>query len=273
MRFLRLLQSLLYGAGLGMVLAYPAVAAESALAALSLFARSVLPSLLPFSIFALMFTAGKQLPPAALVGGSLLGGSPTGARLFARAALDKRQAKRYAAMTGGLSPMFFLFTLSMWLEDAVAARAIFALQAAAGIAAGFLLGGKGKREALALPELTLARAIAQAAQAMLSVGASIALGAVIPSVLARALCLSPTVYAYLRAAFEVTGGCRELIVLGGRHLLPLLAFFTGFGGFSLLLQNAEGWQAHGLTAVDLLPGALLRAVLACGGAWGYVTFF
>ncbi|MDR3050915.1 MAG: hypothetical protein LBU67_04255 [Oscillospiraceae bacterium] len=127
------------GAGLllTLMLGYPAQALDAARQALTAWALSVAPALLPYLVCCQMLWAGGlpgrlgkyfRRPMAALLGcpgeaGPLallawLGGSPAGARLIIQARdqgqLTLRQGERLAFLTGTMSPMFLLATLPGW---------------------------------------------------------------------------------------------------------------------------------------------------------------
>ncbi len=265
MQILSFLQSALLGALLGLMLAFPAVTVQSALGALTLFCGSVLPALLPFTVCALLLTAGKRLPAPVLAGLSLLGGSPSGARLFQDAGLSRASARRYAAITGVMSPMFFLATLSRWLGSAEQARLVLLCHLLAALLSGLFFPVREKRGArIQLPMLTIPQAVAQGALSMLTVSGCVVMGSVLSALLFCALPLSAPVQAALQALCEVTGGCRALIALPLRRLplLCLLCAATSFGGLSIVLQCAAFWQKNGLGVGQLLLPALCRAALA-----------
>lgn len=250
------------GALAGCMLIFPAEAARSAFAALTVFSQSVLPALLPYSVCALLLTAGRSLPAPALLLLALPGGSPTGARLFQDAGLTPGAARRCAAMTGTMSPMFFLATLSQWLASPRLGAALLAVHLAAAGLCGLLFRER-PRGRITLPPLTVPQALSQSAQAMLTVAAAMTLASVAARMAACALPgLPPLPAALLHAALEVTGGCQALIALGAP--LPLLAALLSFTGLSILLQNAAFWQKHGLGLGKLALMALSRAGIAFG---------
>ena len=255
-----LIPSLAAGALAGSMLVFPREAASAVLSALTDFAAGVLPGLLPFSICALLLTAGRSLPMPALTLLALPGGSPTGARLLQDAGLSPAQAKRAAARTGGMSPMFFLATLSGWLGDARAGALLLISHIAATLLCGCMVGEKCKGR-VTLPPLSLPQAAAQGGQAMLTAASCAALGAAAARMIGCALPRLPGgLLAALQAMLEITGGTRMLCQ--ARAPLPLIAGLTGFTGLSILLQNAAFWQRSGLTLFDLCKTALLRAGLS-----------
>lgn len=265
MRVFSWLKTAAAGVLMGCILAFPAQAARSALSALTIFVTSVLPGLLPFSVCALLITAGKTLPAATLIALGMLGGSPAGARLMQDAALSPAGARRAAAATGVMSPMFFLFTLSAWLGSAAQGRLLLVVHWAAALLSALLFPAPRQEARVRLPALSVPQAVFQGAQAMLTVGTCIVLGAVGAELLACALPRLPRLpLALLQSLLEVTSGCRALIdrPLPRGLLLPLLSFFTAFGGAGILLQNAAFWQKRALSLPRLMLLALPRATLA-----------
>lgn len=257
------LRPLFSGALLGLMLAFPQNSLDAALQALLVFARSVLPSLFPFTACMLLLTAGRSFPLPAFVLLSLLGGSPAGARLLSDANLPPALCRRLARMTGTMSPMFFLGTLQLWLGSAAAAQLLFACHLAAALLTGLPLLPALRRTPVRLPALSVSAALQQSALAMLTVGGCITLGSVGAQLLS---CLFPhfpaPALAFLQSLTEVTSGCKSLIALRPPLLLPLLCAFTAFSGFSILFQNAAFWGKRGISLRELAFGGLLRAGIA-----------
>ncbi len=257
------LRPLLSGGMLGLMLAFPQNSTQAALDALKIFAISVLPSLFPFTACMLLFTAGHTLPLPVLIFLSYLGGSPGGARLFAEVKTDNNTACRMARMTGTMSPMFFLGTLSVWLQNPNAARLLLLCHLASAAVLGFPLSQGKKVPRVSLPPLSFGAALQQSALSMLTVGGCIALGSVASRLLSCLLPqLPPLPLALLQSLLEVTSGCKSLIALHPPCLLPLLSAFTAFSGLSILLQNGAYWGKHGISLSKLLMYGLLRASAA-----------
>ena len=245
------MKALAAGALMGAMLVFPRQAAESALAALQLFAVKILPGLLPFSVCALLLTAGHTLPASALV---LL------ARLFQNAGLSADRSRRAAACTGVMSPMFFLYTVSAWMNDARVGRLLLAAHILSALLCGCFFP-RWPRKRISLPYLSAPQAVAQGAQAMLTVAACVALGTVSARMLYCALPgLPPAAVAAAQSLLEVSSGTKALIAQDAP--LPAIAACAGFTGLSILLQNASFWQKNGLTLFDLTKIALLRAAIA-----------
>lgn len=257
------LRPLLSGGMLGLMLAFPQNSADAALHALEIFAASVLPSLFPFTACMLLFTAGRTVPMLILLILAYLGGSPSGARLFAGADMDAAASRRMARMTGTMSPMFFLGTLSLWLQNEHAARLLLFCHLMSAVLLCFPLRRHNKPQRISLPPLSFGEALQQSVLAMLTVGGCIVLGSVAARLIA---CLFPQLprlpLSILQSLLEVTSGSKSLITLNPPLLLPLLSACTSFSGLSILLQNGAYWGKHGVSLPQLLLFALLRALLA-----------
>ena len=267
-----------FGVLAGAMIVFPTEAAEAALRGLGLWARAVTPVLGPFMACMLMITSrlGGGLKMNTALG--WLCGSPGGARLMQPLRLHGASALRAAAMTGTMSPMFFLGTVSAWLQSPASGRLILACH----ILGAFLLGlcvPKGK-EAGASPSpapMPLNAALKESALALLTVGLCMMLGCAAAKMAECAFPrLSPGASAALQCALEVTAGVRRLTELDGAYTVPLVCAACSFGGLSILLQNAAFWQESGVTIAHLF---LLRiahgglSFLLCLAAQRLLRFF
>ena len=254
---------LISGAMLGLMLAFPRHSALAAAQALMTFAQNVLPALFPFTAFMLLFTAGRSHSLLSLLLLALLGGSPSGARLFSSADIDSLTARRIARCCGTMSPMFFLSTLAVWLENSRTAALILICHFLSALLLAVPLFFPRSRRRITLPPMSVSQIMQQSASGMLTVAACITLGAVGA---AMAICLFPHSSAFplaiLQSLCEVTLGCQSLIAAQIPFLLPLLCFFTAFSGFSILLQNAVFFFNHGISLKNLIIYGLLRGLIA-----------
>lgn len=257
------LRPLLSGSMLGLMLAFPQNALDAALEALSLFVSGVLPSLFPFTACLTLLTAGRAFPLHALIGLSLLSGSPAGAKLLSEADVSTVLARRIARVTGTMSPMFFLGTVNRWLGNEHAAQLILLCHLLSALVLAIPLLHSLRRTRVRLPYLPIGAALQQSALAMLTVAGCITLGSVGSRMLG---CLFPHLPApmlsSLQSLTEVTAGCKSLISLRLSSLLPLLCFFTSFSGLSILLQNAAFWGKRGVTLQNLIFFGFLRGGIA-----------
>ena len=257
-----------FGALAGAMLIFPAEAAQAALEGLLLWARTVAPVLGPFMCCMLMVTSrvGGGLPLRAALG--WLCGSPGGARLIQPLRLCGWPALRAAALTGTMSPMFFLGAVSAWLGDPAAGRWILFCHWLSALILGLLIPGKSAEKPAAPSPVPLFQALRETSLALLTVGLCMALGCVSARMAACALPgLPPAAAAALQCALEVTSGVQALIALRSFWTLPLLCAACSFGGLSLLMQNAAFWQESGVRMGQLCVLRLLHGLLAGGMGW------
>ncbi|MBE5781712.1 MAG: hypothetical protein E7329_00185 [Clostridiales bacterium] len=255
--------ALAFGILAGAMVVFPREAAAAALQGLMLFAQSVLPVLGPFMVCMLMLSSrlGGSPPWAAAL--SWLSGSPGGARMMQLYSLRGKTALRYAAITGTMSPMFFLGTVEQWLGNAGGGWLIFLSHVLGAIASGLCFRGK-KEKAEAHPVPTpFFQALRDAAQALLTVALCMMLGCTAAKMAACALPgLSPVWAAALQCGLEVTAGTQALIALHLPHTPALVCAACSFGGLSLLLQNAAFWQESGVGMGKLLLVRLLHGIFS-----------
>ena len=261
-----------FGALAGAMLVFPAQAAEAAWQGIVLWARSVAPVLGPFMACMLMLTTrtrgGLELKTAL----GWLCGSPGGARLMQTSKLRGPAALRAAAMTGTMSPMFFLGTLSAWLESPAAGRLILVCHILGALLLGLCMA-RGKKEQVPPPEpMPLGTALRESALALLTVGLCMMLGCAASRMAACALPHLPAEAAVaVQCLLEVTAGLRALIDLRPPLLIPLSCAACSFGGLSILLQNAAFWQESGVTVGQLLWLRLLHGLFSGVLCWTLVT--
>lgn len=248
----------IFGALAGAMLIYPREAAEAAIRALSLWAKSVAPVLGPFMISMQMISSrigGGPLPR--LIMGWLCG-SPGGARLMGALQPGRKSALRYAAFTGTMSPMFFLGAVSAWLGDGQSALIILFCHVGGAILTGLMLPGDRSGKMLEVNPAPLPAALRDCANALLVIALCMMLGSVTAKMAACALPRLPSWAGILiQCGLEVTGGVQGLIALSPPLLDPMVCAACSFGGLSILLQNTAFWQPAGIKLYQLF---LLRCV-------------
>ena len=251
------------GALAGAMLVYPGAAAEAAGRALSLWARAVVPSLGPFMICMLMLSGrmGGSIALRVLMG--WLCGSPGGARLISSLPQDKKSALRCAALTGTMSPMFFIGTVGGQLSVPGAGWLLLGCHLLGAVLCGLLMPGRLPKLRLQPHPLSFFTALSDCAQALLTIALCMMLGSVSAAMAANALPHLPGWAALtLQCALEVTGGVEALIASRPPLMLPLLCAACSFGGLSILLQNTVFWQQAGLKMGHLLLLRLLHAAIS-----------
>lgn len=262
---------------LSLLLLVPQEVSASAHAALIVWAKDVVPSLFPYMVLSRLLSSRlrrsglRPLPVAASLG--LLGGSPTGAIVTASYtgdnALDARQLAELCALTGTISPMFFLGTLCAWTGDLRRCRLLLAVHLAAALLSALCVSSLStSRKAKQISGQHHANppqedALSASVRAILSVGGCI----VLFSVAARGVSLFlPTSFSRVSAAahavLEIAGGLHALCAAWPDAPFPLLAFQTGFGGLSILTQNLSVLRPLGVSFGCLFRCAFLRAVLS-----------
>ncbi len=212
-----------FGVLAGAMMVFPGAAAEAATEALTLWARAVAPVLGPFMVCMLMVSSHLNGSIALRTAMGWLCGSPGGARLMREAGLRGRGAMRAAAMTGTMSPMFFVGTVGGWLGDRRLGWMILACHILGAIAIGLCIRRPEKTDAPPAAPLPLGTALRESALALLTVAMCMMLG----SVAARmAICAFPALpmeaRAGLQCALEVTAFLPEHTLRRAADLRGLL---------------------------------------------------
>lgn len=255
--------ALAFGMLAGAMIAFPGEAAAAAGEGLSLWARAVAPVLGPFLVCMLMLSsrAGGGVMLKTVLG--WLCGSPGGARLMQGSGLKGKSALRAAAMTGTMSPMFFLGTVSGWLNDPSAGRKILLCHIAGALLLGLCIPHGGKAAPVPAAPVPLSQALRDSALALLTVALCMALGCAAARMAACAFPRLPGwAAAALQCALEVTGGVKALIGLKLPFAVPLVCGACSFGGLSILLQNAAFWQDSGVGVGKLLLLRIAHAAIS-----------
>ena len=234
----------------GMILCFPGTTISASQSALSIWARDIVPSLFPYMVLCKM-TAQRlrsarfpAAPLAALLG--CMGGSPSGAAMLSVSSGGMAQSQLYAlcALTGTISPMFFVGTLHAW---GVAQKTCLCLLAAHGLGAlsAFvcvrrLSPVREKVAARETPEKANGNPITDSVFSVLGVGGCIVFFSVAAACIRILFPFLPeTGCAYLQSVLEIAGGMRLLIQTSSASFARdvSMAVLTGFGGLSILTQN------------------------------------
>lgn len=260
-----------FGALAGAMLVFPMQAADAALQALALWAQGIMPVLGPFMICMLMLSGRMGGGPWLRLMMGWLCGSPGGARLLGGMGLGKRAARRFAALSGTMSPMFFLGTISRWTGDPRAGAIILFSHLAGALVTGLMLPGDRERKAVPPAPLSFSGALSQGANALLVIALCMMLGGIGAKMVACALPgLPPWAAVILQCALEVTGGVQALIQLHPPALFPLICGACSFGGLSILMQNAAFWQGAGVKMGQLFALRCLHGAVSFGICWAIV---
>ncbi len=259
---------------LACMILYPAQSVDAALLGLRIWSTAVLPALFPYMVCAQLLAASG----APLVVLALLGGSPTGARLIAtQPGIASRAAERFACLTGTVSPMFLLGTVSLWTGDPrlgwVLLGAHWGGAALVGLLGRWLLRSPSQPAAQSIhshKKTPLSEVLSGAALAMLSVGGCILLFTVAARMVGCVLpYLSSPVHAVLHSVLEMAGGAADVAALGlpPRAQAASLAAVVSFGGLSILAQNMGFLSACKVRFWVLLAARVTHALAAAAIAF------
>ena len=260
----------LLGALIGAMMVFPGEAALAALAALRLFAFSIVPTLCPYLCCMLLLSSRLRLPIFLQIPLCWLCGSPGGAKLMQRQVLKGREALRAAALSGTMSPMFFLSTLSAWLGSPGIGRLLLFCHLLGAVLTGLTIR-KGEKNSI-LPAasppapLPFSAAAAESTSAMPAIGLCMMLGSISAKMV---LCAFPrlpaAVSVFMQCVLEISAGSKALIDLSPAYLLPVLSAACAFAGLSILMQNAAFWRESGVGIKSLfflrIRHALFSALL------------
>lgn len=230
------------------LLLFPQICASSAKEALLVWGTHIVPSLFPYMIFTQMLSRQIQktsCPPlivCAVLG--VFGGSPSGAvciRTY-QAALSKKMTLALFALTGVISPMFFLGTVRLFTGNPLFSRRLLASQWIGALFSALIVLLFHPASIEHRSDVSIKPphedALSQSIDAILHVGGCI----ICFSVLAGLLSLLPlpeTLRSLLHALLEISGGTHAMIQcsFSSSARAILLAFATGFGSFSIFFQN------------------------------------
>lgn len=242
-----------------------------------LWGRDVAPSLFPYMILcqSLMSELSRSSFPSALMVPllGLVGGSPSGSAAIAMSAyakpLSKKRLLTLCALCGTIGPMFFLGPISLWLksEEMGVILLIVHFVGAAG-AALLVFPFSSRNECRMIPPQDASAAetpIERSIRSILHVGGCIVYYSVLASILRIAFPSLPTwLSGIIQAFFEISGGIKAIALteIPISVKLILCSGLTGFGGISILMQNAYFLRPLGVTLRQLLVFSLLRACIS-----------
>ena len=266
-------------------LALPEVCVCSARSALQIWSMDVVPSLFPYMVICrlISFRLRQQGVSASFVVPllGLLGGSPAGAAALAGYAgsISKGEMHTLCALTGTISPMFFLGVLSRWLGDShLGQLLLIAHWSGSSIccACVFLFEQKFDEESPIIETHQLsgnADFLRQSIDAILMVGGNIVLFSVIAGLISSLSFIPADVNAAVHAMMEVAGGIHELAALALRPIQRacILAAVSGFGGLSILFQNYSFLGLCGVKLSTLLGYGVIRAAASTVVIWILLT--
>lgn len=259
--------------------------------AAGVFVRSVMPALFPMMVLnGLSEHLGGQEKRWMTVCFCWLSGSPASAQrlegLWKRGEVAGRELLPMAAVTGVMSPLFFVGSLGSRLPGTAAGWLMLTAHwlgalAAAGLAHGLNHLSRRKTADAALPEERALRpaepgsllealpdSLRQTGPALLSVCGAMMLFSILAALFRQGLsallpdwaAARPEFPAILWAVLEIGGGAHALLDVSAAPDLPLLCALCSFGGLSILMQNLL------FLGKSIRPGRLLACRLLHGAA-------
>lgn len=261
---------------IAVLLLFPDSTSQAAVSALRIWGLDVVPSLFPYMVLSRMLASGfraRRIPADVSAWAlGLMGGSPSGAAVLAAYAdrIPSRKMLSLCALTGCISPMFLLNTVSLWANDALFGRLLLASHLIAAVLSYLIIQSFCARKDAPAPRSVSEQSgsdnpIVQSVSAVLSVG-----GCIIFFSVAAAACvqilpfLTKTQQAILHGVLEVSGGLHAILAapLPLNLKYTLCAGIAGFSGLSILFQNDSFLRPLGVRFSSLLVFGLIRALIA-----------
>ena len=257
----------------------PDVSSLAARNALAIWGLDVIPSLFPYMVLckliANQFYKQKKLPALPVIAAlGILGGSPSGAAALSSYAqqgcCSRRQLYSLCALTGTISPMFFLSTMRNWNIAPSLSRWLFCSHFGGALLTSlcvyfFLPAAKSVSSTSYIPSDSASSPIVQSVSSVLNVGGCIVFFSVIAACFSASLAwLSDTTRAVFHGLLEIAGGVHALSSLRVPVQTQglLIAMTTGFSGFSILSQNALFLKDNGIIFSQLVILAILRSIFS-----------
>lgn len=265
---------------LSMLLISPERCTDAARSALSLWSIDIVPSLFPYMVLCKLSSeimSQSGVPAIAAVPFlGLLGGSPGGAAALSsfscQQPMKSNTFRALCVLTGGVSPAFLLSTMRRWGLNTDFCRSLAMICITASVLSSLIIFMRPQRsmDTRRLPQSSFQEKatdpIMQSVASILGVGgclvffsvaaewASILLGPIAP----------PLFSVIIHALLEMAGGIHKLCILpiDQGMLFILCAFFAGFSGISILVQNHQQLVIAGISVRQLLYYALFRGGIA-----------
>lgn len=258
-------------------LAFPSQSSQAAVHALKVWGLDVVPSLFPYMVLCQSFISQAQNMPIrmpvliSILG--LLGGSPSASAALVQSAsvyrYSDRQILSLCALTGTISPMFFLGPLSVWIQSRSAGRLLLGVHITAAFLSAALVcllfpcSLKRKTIESSIQNQQM-NPIVRSVNSILNVGGCIVFFSVAACSLKIAFpFIHADALAFIHAMLEVSGGLKALSVSKFTYELRMILFSAalGFGSFSILVQNLLFLRPLGISMPHLVLIGMLRALL------------
>lgn len=259
-----------------LLLLFPAVCAQCAKDALIVWGMHVVPSLFPYMIFCKMLAAqlkNTSIPPVAVcIMLGMLGGSPSGAGMISSYAhrLSPKAICCLAALTGVVSPMFFLGSVSAWTGNKLLSQKLVVSQTIGSFSLSAILFHLPVEKFFTYNTVFHAHdqensVLTQCIDAILRIGSCIICFSVVAGYMEILLpAIHPKFRAFLHGLLEISGGIHAMTnAFADSPVLDiLLAFTAGFSGFSIIAQNLFFLKPLGVNLPLLSLISLSRAFLS-----------
>jgi len=248
---------------------------NAAKTALRIWCMDVVPSLFPYMVLSRLVSIrlrDKGVPAVVcvpLLG--LLGGSPSGASAIAGYASHITHAQLHAlcALSGTISPMFFLGTLSRWYGNIEFARMLLTAHFGGALFCSCIVyafmrkkRGHTTHQLVSAHPAGIDDPIQQCISAILNIGASIMLFSVAAGLFSAIPGIPTSIRAGIHALLEAAGGIHELSQLSlskNAHAFAAAAA-AGFGGISILFQNLTFLRPIGIQIRQLTAYGVIRSI-------------
>ncbi len=234
-----------------LLLIFPQSTKKWVLSAITMYAKTVLPSLLPFMLLSRIYLSlEEKQSPAVLFFISALSGFPMGAVIFGefceKRNIDKKKASLYISAANLTSPAFSIGVIGLSLfSSATLGWTVYACSLISSLILLFLFSlflnkGNNSKEDICKKDsrpisVIFTDSASEAAKGALVLSVYIVFFSLI-SHIASFLMLSPTVSALTAGILEISGGIDFLKSVAGTKKLLLAGFFCGFGGVSVAMQ-------------------------------------
>ena len=257
------------------LLLFPDHTAQTAYEALKIFAADIVPTLFPYMVFCRLLCARLRMLsiPVPLCAGILgiLGGSPSGISGVAMfsARLSRPMLHALCALTGTISPMFLLSTVTVWsgtpgfgIKLLISHWCGAVFSAACAYILNQTMHPVEEKGISARLSPFGTSAIAQSIDAVLQVGGCIICYSVAAGILTSLPFLPERLGVLLHAMLEISGGTHAVLLSfkSGTLRSVTAAALCGFTGFSILSQNCAVSSAIGIRMPYLIVYAVLRAL-------------
>lgn len=269
-----------------LLLVFSDSASSAALEALRIWGLDVAPSLFPYMVLSKTLASAlmeRHVPGVLCVWVlGLLGGSPSGAAVIASVrTMPRRKLLALCALSGCISPMFLLHTVSEWAGDARFGRQLWLVHWLGAVLAygvvRFLSGAQDipNQEKTTEKEIRAGNPIAESVSSVLNVGGCIVFFSVAADSFKQMTpFLSPTIRAFIQSVLEASGGMHALLAapISRTWRYTLCAGILSFSGFSILFQNYLFLKPLGVPFGALFSFGVLRALISAA-AMRVILFF